>query len=221
MIVIGIVGSPAGGKSTVATRLQDLGATWINADQIARSVLESADVQSQLVARFGSAILGKDGMIDRARLADIVFGDDDRSRDALNYLQGLTHPPTRAKILATLQQCHRQNVDVSILDVPLLFESHWDTSCDAVWCVDCPFEIRLARAANRGWDASELKRREHNQLSIEEKRRRSTLILDNSDSLQHLIQQVDAAHQLLIDRMLIDRSSRNESNEHDNHCDGH
>jgi dephospho-CoA kinase len=215
MIVIGIVGSPAGGKSTVASRLQDRGATWINADLVARSVLETPAIQTQLVDRFGASIVGKDGMVDRAKLADAVFGDDERSRQALNYLTGLTHPATRRRITEQLRLLARENVQCVILDVPLLFESGWETSCDTVWCVDCPFDLRSARAVSRGWDGAELKRREMNQLAIAEKRRRSNLVLQNDDSRASLIRQVDAAYQSLMDRSPTDRSSKR-----DDHCDG-
>ncbi len=98
MIVLGIVGSPAGGKSTVARHLQDLGATWLNADEIARGVLEQDDVQRELLSHFGSEIAGRDGRIDRARLASRVFGDDDSKRLALTYLESLIHPRTRRLI---------------------------------------------------------------------------------------------------------------------------
>lgn len=215
MIVIGIVGSPAGGKSTVAARLQDRGATWINADLIARSVLESPSIQDQLVSRFGAAIVGKDGMVDRSKLADIVFGDDECSRQALSYLEGITHPATRIRIADRLRELARANQAVAILDVPLLFESGWDLSCDTVWCVDCPFDLRLARASVRGWDANELKRREKNQLPIDEKRRRSSLVLHNDDSLSKLIQLIDSAY----DR-LISQTPSKPATTRDDHCDG-
>ncbi|MGB1925373.1 MAG: dephospho-CoA kinase, partial [Rubripirellula sp.] len=74
MIIIGIVGSPAGGKSTVAKILSELGATWINADLIARSVLEESEVQERLLDQFGDSIQGSDLKIDRTKLAAAVFG---------------------------------------------------------------------------------------------------------------------------------------------------
>lgn len=218
MMIIGLVGSPAGGKSTVASRLQDRGATWINADLVARSVLEMPSIQQQLVLRFGDAIVGKDGMVDRSRLADIVFGDDDRSRQALHYLEGLTHPATRERIATQLRALARSNHPAAILDVPLLFESGWDLSCDSVWCVDCPFDLRLARATSRGWDASELRRREEHQLPIAEKRRRSSLILDNDGTLSELIEQVDAAYDGLIHRARSQSPNEN-AIKPDDHCD--
>ncbi len=204
MIVIGIVGSPAGGKSTVAARLQELGATWINADLIARSVLQEPAVRSQLVDHFGAKIEDNEGLIDRATLADLVFGDDDSNRAALTYLEQVIHPRTRQIIRERLRESANQHAILSILDVPLLFESKWDLACDQVWCVVSDFDKRLDRATQRGWDARQLKRREANQLSIENKRRRSTRTIDNNDSLASLIQQVDAAYQQLIIHPLAD-----------------
>ncbi len=198
MIVVGIVGSPAGGKSTVAERLQELGATWINADLIARSVLEHDEVRRRLIDRFGIEIVDNDGKIDRSRLAALVFGADDSKRAGLNYLESLVHPRTRQLIQNRLHDAATQKVAVTILDVPLLFESKWDLACDQVWCVDAPVERRLQWAAIRGWDAAELERREANQLSIDEKRRLSTLVLTNHESLQSLLDRVDRQFEILI-----------------------
>ena len=128
MFILGIVGSPAGGKSTVAARLQELGAEWINADLVARSVLEEKAAQQQLIHHFGENITGPDGQIDRGKLASLVFGDDDFSRRALTYLEAVIHPRTRVLITERLQQCAEQNVIAVILDVPLLFKSGWDQS---------------------------------------------------------------------------------------------
>ncbi len=200
MIVIGIVGSPAGGKSTVARHLQDLGATWINADEIARGVLEQEDVQAELLRHFGSKIAGKDGRIDRSKLAAEVFGDDDAKRLALTYLESLIHPRTRRIISARLIEAHRQGRDVAILDVPLMFESGWDRCCDEIWCVDADRTLRLQRAEVRGWDAQELSDREENQLDINEKKRLSSLVIMNNGSLSQLHETIERLWRSLTDR---------------------
>ena len=140
MIVIGIVGSPAGGKSTVAKQLQALGATWINADLLAREVLERDEIQTQLLQHFGADIAGNSGRVDRAKLAARVFGDDDSSRQALTYLEGLIHPETHNLIELRLKEAQQSKPSESassaqpvvVLDVPLLFEVGWDRSCDQV-----------------------------------------------------------------------------------------
>ncbi len=191
MFVIGLVGSPAGGKSTVAAYLQGLGATWINADLIAREVLEEDEVQQQVIRHFGSEITDNAGRIDRLKLASQVFGDDDRNRAALTYLEGLIHPRTRLIVSARLRALAQQEAVAAILDVPLLFESQWDRFCDEVWCVDSHRSLRLARASKRGWDEDQLRRRETNQISIEEKRRLSNIVIDNNGTLDELHQQID------------------------------
>ncbi|TWU46398.1 dephospho-CoA kinase [Rubripirellula reticaptiva] len=197
MIIVGIVGSPAGGKSTVAARLQELGATWINADRIAHSVLEQPDVRRQLIDRWGTGIAGHDGQIDRAKLADLVFRADDPNRTALNYLESLVHPRTRQLIQQELEKAAHAGAPVAILDVPLLFESNWHLACDQIWCIDASFEKRLDRAASRNWDANELRRRETNQLDIHRKKQLSTLVINNYGPLSELIAKVDHNYERL------------------------
>ena len=186
MFVLGIVGSPAGGKSTVASYLAGLGATWINADLIARGVLEEDDIQQQLIGHFGAEIADSRGRVDRSKLASRVFGDDEAKRAALTYLERLIHPRTRLIITAKLQELERQGADVVILDVPLLFEAGWDRSCDEIWCVDSDRSRRLSRVGDRGWDDDQLRRREENQINIEEKKRLSNVVIDNNGSLDQL-----------------------------------
>jgi dephospho-CoA kinase len=200
MIVLGIVGSPAGGKSTVARHLEDLGATWINADEIARSVLEQDDVQRELLSHFGSEIAGSDGRIDRSQLASRVFGDDDSQRLALTYLESVIHPPTRRLILGELIASHRSGKAVAVLDVPLMFESGWDRCCDEIWCVDADPSLRLERARSRNWDEPQLRAREANQLDIDKKKRLSTAVIMNNGSLEQLYETTDRLWRSLVGR---------------------
>jgi dephospho-CoA kinase len=154
-------------------------------------VLEEDDIQQQLLGHFGREIANSQGRVDRALLAEQVFGDDVSKRAALTYLEGLIHPRTRLRILAKLRELTHQGVGVAILDVPLLFEAGWDRVCDEVWCVDSDRSIRLARAKGRGWDDAQLADREANQLDIEEKKRLSNHIIYNNGSLEQLHQTVD------------------------------
>lgn len=191
MMVLGLVGSPAGGKSTVAAYLQGLGATWINADLIAREVLEQDEIQRLVIGHFGDEIADSGGRIDRTKLASLVFGDDDRNRVALTYLEGIIHPRTRLIVSASLKESAQQDAVAAVLDVPLLFESQWDRFCDEVWCVDSERSLRLERAQARGWDDRQLRRREESQLSIQEKRRLSNIVIDNNATLHELYRQID------------------------------
>ena len=200
MIVVGIVGSPAGGKSTVAKYLEGLGATWINADLIARGVLEDDAIQARLLTHFGPEIADKDGRINRSRLADRVFGDDDAKRLALTYLESVIHPQTRSIIMDRLRELERRNATAVVLDVPLLFESGWDTSCDEIWCVDSDRSLRLKRSLVRGWDDDELRSREANQLDIRKKKRLSTTVIMNNGTLSQLNETIDRLWRSLLQR---------------------
>ncbi|MDA7873644.1 dephospho-CoA kinase [Rhodopirellula sp.] len=200
MIVLGIVGTPAGGKSTVAQRLAELGATWINADLIARSVLERSEVQDNLTKRYGAEIVDKHGTIDRPKLASLVFGDDDASRLRLEYLEELIHPATRKLITEQLISSEEKGDAVAILDVPLLFKSSWDRSCDEIWCVDADADRRIERVKTRGWTAPQLQAREKNQLDILEKKRLSTRIILNNGTRSELNETISSFWSSLVKR---------------------
>lgn len=186
MIVLGIVGTPAGGKSTVAATLKELGAAWVNADKIARDILQMDAIQRAVIEHFGPSITLEDGKIDRSLLAAAVFGDDERQRHALRYLESVLHPPTREEITSQLKRAAREGFPVAVLDVPLLLESNWDVCCDEIWTVDSPLSDRLERSKQRGWDANEMSRRESNQLAISEKNRLSNHLIMNDSTLTDL-----------------------------------
>lgn len=186
MIIIGVCGAPASGKSAVAAALHRLGAVWVNADAISHTVLADPEVVSQLVMRFGNAIVGADGKIDRPTLGQIVFGDDESAKTALRYLESVVHPETRRRMKEEIGRASDADAIAVVLDVPLLFESQWDRCCDEIWFVDTP-RSQVVRAANeRGWSVENLDKRISNQLSLDEKRRRATRVIDNSGSLEHL-----------------------------------
>lgn len=191
MIIIGVVGSPAGGKSTVARRLRERGATWVNADRLAKRCLDKGEVRSRLVAEFGSTLVTAAGQIDRQQLAQLVFGDDAASVRALNYLESVIHPYARHLALRRLTRASRLGIPAGVLDAPLLLEADWGVLCDYIWCVDAPRGLRHQWISQRGWTPDELRRREQRQLPIEEKRRLSTHSLVNDGTREALLRNVD------------------------------
>jgi dephospho-CoA kinase len=186
MILLGVCGQPAGGKSAVAAILQRLGAVWINADRIAHEVLANSVVIDQVVMRFGRAILDPDGKIDRPTLGQIVFGDDEAAKTALRYLESVVHPETRNRMKAEIANAIEEDASLIVLDVPLLFESQWDVWCDEVWFIDTPRQTVVSAAKQRGWSVEMLDKRISNQFGIDEKRRLATRIIDNHGSLEQL-----------------------------------
>ncbi|MCM2373489.1 dephospho-CoA kinase [Rhodopirellula sp. ICT_H3.1] len=184
--VIGIIGPPCSGKSTVAEFVQSLGGVWLNADKIAKEQLGNPDVIGQLVESFGNGILAVDGTLSRERIADLVFGEDAASQARLKKLESIIHPRTRAIIREALCEAKDRDTAYVILDVPLLLESGWQDECDEVWCLQVSPERHEALLAARGWDAAELQRREKRQLSWQEKRRRSDWVIANDGSVEDL-----------------------------------
>lgn len=190
MIIVGIVGPPAGGKSTAARAAASRGAVWLNADAVAHEVLQHGEIQAALREQFGPQVV-RDGQVDRRWLAGQVFGDDPRSTARLQWLEKLIHPPTRRLLTQRLRQAAQEAQTFALLDVPLLFESSWDLSCDQIWCVDAALEDRVRWVAARGWTREQLIAREQRQLPLAEKKRLSTHVLQNDGPPAWFIQQVD------------------------------
>ncbi|TWT94193.1 dephospho-CoA kinase [Neorhodopirellula pilleata] len=203
--ILGIIGPPCSGKSTVAGILQSRGGVWINADVIAKEQLGEPEVIEELVALFGAGILGhnpqlpdssrSEPSLSRSAIANLVFGDDEESVRRLRQLESILHPRTRREIERQIQQSneiadHDDRLKLIVLDVPLLIESGWDARCDEVWCLKISPDRHAALLAVRGWTSDELTRRQRRQLSWSEKEARSTRIIENDGSLDQLERQV-------------------------------
>lgn len=189
MLVIGIAGGVASGKSLVTDCFQHFGATVLDADQIGHKVLEQALSVQQLVDHFGDGILS-DGQINRSRLAKIVFAKAPEGPSALKKLEAITHPRIGEQILLQLKLARQDpNCQACVLDAPVMFKAGWDKLCDKIVFVDTPLETRYQRAHNRGWDSGELVKREKNQIAIEVKRQRATDIINNANTKESTFQQ--------------------------------
>jgi dephospho-CoA kinase len=187
--VIGLCGGIASGKSAVASELERLGAIVIRADQIGHAVLEDPNVKEQLIERFGPSILSPESAsLSRPAIAAIVFADHPEAAKHLKFLESVTHPPIRKRIFETLTHLRNQEPPppAIVLDIPLLLESNWQDHCDAVLFVDTPFETRLRRAQQRGWTKEQYCSRQASQMSIEQKKKLSTDIIENHGTLADL-----------------------------------
>jgi dephospho-CoA kinase len=189
MLTVGLTGGIGSGKSTVSAMLEARGAVIVDADKIAREVVEPGTPgYDAIVEGFGDAVVAVDGALDRAALAAIVFNDED-ARLALN---GIVHPAVGVA-MAERMQSHAETDDVLILDVPLLVESR-RPGMTGVIVVDCPEEIAVQRLVEqRGFDEEDARNRIAAQASREERRAIADVVIDNSGSLEDLVSQVDAA----------------------------
>ncbi|MEM1027307.1 MAG: dephospho-CoA kinase [Planctomycetota bacterium] len=175
--VIGLLGAPGSGKSYVAKLLKKEGAAVIDADAIAREVLDSAEVRSTLADWWGADALQADGRVNRSAVGAKVFDDPIE----LARLESLIHPRVNAR-RGELRELYRADDDVVAIveDCPLLLERELDGDCDVLVYVDVPLEVRQARVAEtRGWSPEELARREKNQVPLDIKRVRADYIFDN------------------------------------------
>ena len=190
MLIIGLAGGIACGKSFVAGCFKQFGAALIDADRVGHEVLDQSDVQALLVDRWGSEVI-IDRKVDRRRLAAIVFDPDDDGQQ-LSELEKMTHPLIRYRIESQIEGLRNAGtVPAVVLDAPIMFRAGWDDICDQIVFVDAPIDVRRQRAALRGWKEGELERRESRQVAIDEKRERSTGVVDNAGDKQETRDQVN------------------------------
>jgi dephospho-CoA kinase len=186
--VIGILGGISSGKSTVAAEFAKLGCAVVDADAIAAELLQRGDVKERLVQSFGKAICTEEGLIDRARLADIIF----KGRQYVTRINEIIHPLVfdRTKELIA-EYTDRGEVNAIVLDVPLLAEAGWTDLCDVLVFVDADAETRIRRVRERGrWNAGQLKKREKFQISLDRKAQMAHYIVRNNSDLSALAGQV-------------------------------
>lgn len=187
---IGLTGGIATGKSTVASMLLRKGAPLVDADVIAREVVEpGSPVLSRVAERFGSDILLPDGSLNRKKLGAIVFADPAQRK----ALESLLHPPIRALMKERMALLERQHPDKPVIvDVPLLYESGLEAMFDAVMVVYVPAELQRERLKQRdGLTEEQAEQRLAAQLPIDEKRRRADIVIDNAGTLQETQRQID------------------------------
>ena len=182
--IIGVTGGIGAGKSTVAQILQELGAAVIDSDRLGHEALANENIVASLRAWWGDDIVDVSGGIDRKALASVVFEDP----ESLARLEGLVYPWIHAQrrlIVARLNE--DANIRVIVFDAPKLYEAGVDRECDAVIFVECDRALRVSRVRrDRGWDETELSRRESRQIPLDVKREKADYIVSNHSSVEAL-----------------------------------
>jgi dephospho-CoA kinase len=187
---IGLTGGIASGKSTVSDMLVKRGALLIDADRVAREVVEpGSPVLQKVVERFGSDVLLPDGALNRKKLGEIVFGNP----QALQDLQNIMHPSIRELMSERLEQYELLHPDkLVVVDVPLLYESGLESMYDAVVVVYVPRAVQLERLIVRdGLTPVEAEQRLNAQMDIEYKKARANIVIDNQGDFSQTEGQVD------------------------------
>lgn len=190
MLIVGLTGGIGSGKSTVSAMLASKGAVVVDADAITRELQAAGTpVFDAMVERFGAGIVGTDGELDRAAVADIVFTDP----EALADLNAIVHPAVGAAI--TQRMVDLAGTDsVVVLDVPLMVESKRGYPVAGLLVVDVDPEIAVRRLVeHRGMREADVRARMSRQASREERLARADFVVRNDGSLDELATQVDAA----------------------------
>jgi dephospho-CoA kinase len=180
---VGLTGGIGAGKSEALAVFKRRGVPVLSTDEVAHGILDDDQVREALVERWGEGI-APGGSVDRDRVGEIVFAD----RDELAWLESVTHPRVGAKVLEWRQSLGPE-VEIAVVEVPLLFEAAMEGAFDATLAVVAGDEIRDTRLRERG--QAGLAGREDRQLDQAEKERRADHVIRNDGSLEELDREVN------------------------------
>ncbi|HEY7666848.1 MAG TPA: dephospho-CoA kinase [Actinomycetota bacterium] len=197
MLLVGLTGGIGSGKSTVGRLLAERGAVVIEADRLARDVVEPGTPGfDRVVETFGPGVVTAEGSLDRDALARIVFEDAERRR----ALEGIVHPEVARRFAEEVER-QRGTDRVVVYAVPLLVERGLAPAFDVVIAVSAPEEVRVARVvAERGSDEAEVRARIAAQVGDAERAAVADLVIDNTGGPADLARAVDAAWDALVAR---------------------
>ena len=186
MLNIGLTGGIGSGKSTVSALLAERGAVIVDADRIAREVVEPGTPGlAAVVAAFGENVVGPDGGLDRPALAAVVFADP----EARARLDGIVHPLVRARAAEVVAAAPPDAVLVH--DIPLLVETGQAGRYELVLVVQADLDTRVARLVQRGMTEDDARARIAAQATDEQRAAGADVVLDNSGTREELASQVD------------------------------
>ncbi|MFL5799918.1 MAG: dephospho-CoA kinase [Actinomycetota bacterium] len=193
MLLVGVTGGIGSGKSTVARMLERRGAVVFDADDFARQAVQSGSPGfGKVVESFGRDVVGPGGGLDRARLASVVFADEDARRK----LEAIVHPEV-ARLLQEAIEPYRDTDRVVVYDVPLLVENHLESMFDVVVLVTAPKEVRVGRLARRGVAEDDARSRIRAQITDDERSPVADVVVPNDGTEADLERRVDGLWQTI------------------------
>lgn len=206
-LLVGLTGGIATGKSTVTGMLASPSVRVVDADALAREVVEpGTPAHARIIAEFGKGVLQPDGRLDRARLGEIVFPDPDRRK----RLEAITHPAIRARFEQIMADLERQGFDgILIWDAALLVESGGHNKMDKVVVVTTDPATQLARLMARDGSTEEAARaRTASQMPLAVKARVADYVIDNSGSREETEARVREVYRALLEDLRRQQASR-------------
>ncbi|MBA4531510.1 dephospho-CoA kinase [Brevibacillus halotolerans] len=188
-MILGLTGGIASGKSTVAAMLRERGVTVIDADLIAREVVEvGKPAYNGIVKYFGTSVLDETGALNRAVLGEMIFSD----REKRMVLNEIVHPEVRKEMRLQATLAQERGERLVFMDIPLLYESKLTYMVDRVVVVYVPESVQFIRLMERDeFDEEQAKKRLRAQMNIEEKCKLANYVIDNQGSRSDTQKQVD------------------------------
>lgn len=179
-LIIGLTGSIATGKSTVSLMFDDFNIPVIDADKISRDVVKPGmEAYKKIVNHFGEDVLRKDNTIDRAKLGDIIFSNENKRKQ----LNNIIHPAIRKEMIRQRDLLIEENVNCVVLDIPLLFESKLTHFVDKTVVVYVDEDVQLERLIKRNnYTKEEALKRIQSQMSVKKKAQLADEVIDNNGS---------------------------------------
>ena len=190
MLIVGLTGGMASGKSSAGRIMAKLGAKVVDADILARVVVEPGrPALAAIVERFGEGVIAQDGTLDREKLRDIVFND----KSALNDLNKITHPEVFKEILREIEDYKNSDSNqLLVMDIPLLYEAGANAIVDVVAVVYVDRETQIERLIERdNFSRSDAENRIDKQMDLEEKKKRADFVIDNCGDFSNLESEVN------------------------------
>lgn len=198
MLKVGLTGGIGSGKSAVSSALSSYGAVVIDADAIAREVVEPGTPGlAEVVAEFGEGVLTPEGRLNRPKLGEIVFADETR----LASLNAIVHPRVAERSGQLMEEALAADAKVVVYDVPLLVENGLESLYDVVVVVDTPDEVRVERVSrDRGMPREQVRARIEAQADHGTRLAAADLVVDNSGTREELTERVADLWRELLDR---------------------
>jgi dephospho-CoA kinase len=188
MKVCGLTGGVGMGKSTVAGFFRTRGAQVVDADELARQLVQPGQpALAEIQAEFGQAIIAPDGRLRRDELAHIVFAD----AAARKKLEAILHPRIGERWLAQIELWRKENRALAVVVIPLLFETRAESHFDKIICAACSASAQHERLLARGWTPEQIRQRVAAQWPVEQKIARADFVVWTNGALDAHVQQLE------------------------------
>lgn len=203
MLKVGLTGGIGCGKSTAVDAFRELGVLIIDADEVARDIVEpGTKALTEIAKLFGDDILLENGALNRSKLKEIIFSPTKEAEQALANLEKITHPIIHEEIESRMRWAASQKgkYPYILIDIPLLVEKQYETLFDRIVVVDCTLEQQIERVRNRDrMDEETISKIIEQQATREQRAEVATDTLDNSLSVENLLSQVKNLHEQFVD----------------------